>query len=265
MRLDVLLFLLLLPSATAPTPPRVEGRGNGGAPRSLATFLANIHLENYLDLFIREEITMELLPMITESQFERIGVRTLGQRMRIVQSAQSINTDDEIIERVVDANEAPHEEIVQEEPETHPPNEHGVVDNNLEETRRGDEHPEFYFEFSVNGDKKYHKFNIGFDKFNRHFTKENGRAYFKCDSKGCSSTLTARYPSFETWQDDILEITSGPTEHMVDGVEHPPEKGKRLKELANRKIKDNMKADPLKPIPLIQEEVVNEILESLGD
>ena len=152
MRLDVLLFLLLLPSATAPTPPRVEGRGNGGAPRSLATFLANINLENYLDLFIREEITMELLPMITESQFERIGVRTLGQRMRIVQSAQSINTDDEIIERVVDANEAPHEEIVQEEPETHPPNEHGVVDNNLEETRRGDEDPEFYFEFSVNGD-----------------------------------------------------------------------------------------------------------------
>ena len=208
---------------------------------------------------------MELLPMITESQFERIGVRTLGQRMRIVQSAQSINTDDEIIERVVDTNEVPHEGNVQEEPETNPPNEHGVVDNNLDETRRGDEDPEFYFEFSVNGDKKYHKFNIGFDKFNRHFTKENGRAYFKCDSKGCSSTLTARYPSFETWQDDILEITSGPTEHMVDSVEHPPEKGKRLKELANRKIKDNMKADPLKPIPLIQEEVVNEIMESLGD
>ena len=52
---------------------------------------------------------------------------------------------------------------------------------------------------------------------------------------------------------------------MVQGVEHPPEKGKRLKELASKKIKDGMKADPLKSAPQIQEDLVNEMLESLGD
>ena len=56
-------------------------------------------------------------------------MKTLGQRMRIVKSAQSINTLDEIIERVVDMNGAPNEE-----PETNPKNEHGVVDNYLEGT-----------------------------------------------------------------------------------------------------------------------------------
>ena len=44
--------------------------------------------------------------------------------MRIVKSAQSINTLDEIIERVVDMNGAPNERIVYKEPETNPKNEH---------------------------------------------------------------------------------------------------------------------------------------------
>ena len=65
MRLDVLLFLLLC-SATALTTPSMEGRENGGASGSLSKFLADINFDNYLDLFMREE----LLPMITESQFE---------------------------------------------------------------------------------------------------------------------------------------------------------------------------------------------------
>ena len=55
--------------------------------------------------------------------------------MRIVKSAQCINTLDEIIERVVDMNGAPNEEIAYKEPETNPKNEHGVVDNYLEGTR----------------------------------------------------------------------------------------------------------------------------------
>ena len=139
------------------------------------------------------------------------------------------------------------------------------MENTLDETRRGEEEPEFFVETSVKGDKKYHKFQIGFDKFNRHSTKQNGNAYFRCDFNGCSSRIEARYPSFDTWQGDIPEITSGPTPHMVQGVEHPPEKGKRLKELASKKIKDGMKADPLKSVPQIQEDVVNEMMESLGD
>ena len=41
----------------------MEGRR---ASKSIATFLADIILETYLDLFMREETTIELLPIITE-------------------------------------------------------------------------------------------------------------------------------------------------------------------------------------------------------
>ena len=42
-----------------------------------------------MELFRSEEITLDLLPEVTEAQLQRIGVRTLGQRMRIVRSAQN--------------------------------------------------------------------------------------------------------------------------------------------------------------------------------
>ena len=138
--------------APAPAPLRVEGLGAGRAPRNLATFLTEINLENYLDLFVREEITIELLPLITEAQFERIGVRTLGQRMRLVQSAQSISPEEEEDHINNEANR----EI--EEPERNHENEPAEVENTLDETRRGEEEPDFFIETSVKGDKKYHKF-----------------------------------------------------------------------------------------------------------
>jgi hypothetical protein len=38
---------------------------------------------------------------------------------------------------------------------------------------------------------------------------------------------------------------------MVNGVEHAPNVGKRMKEEATRKIKQEMNKDPLKPVTLI--------------
>ena len=52
---------------------------------------------------------------------------------------------------------------------------------------------------------------------------------------------------------------------MVNGVEHAPNVGKRMKEEATRKMKQEMNKDPLKPVTLIQEEVVNGIMETLQD
>ena len=137
--------------------------------------------------------------------------------------------------------------------------------NNFQYTRGGQEEPKFYLETSVKGDKKYHKFKVGMDRFDRIYTKKNGVSSFRCHQKGCSSSISARYPRYETWQDDIPEITSGPSPHMVDGVEHAPNVGKRLKEEANRKIKLEIESDPLRPVTQIQEEVVNNMMETLED
>ena len=93
-----------------------------------------------------------------------------------------------------------------------------------------EEEPVFYVETSVKGDKKFHKFRIGMDRFDRKFTKKSGTAYYRCHEKGCSSYLSATYPNSETWQDDKPEVTFGPTPHLVEGVEHPPNVGLRLKE-----------------------------------
>ena len=137
--------------------------------------------------------------------------------------------------------------------------------NKFEYKRAGQEEPKFYLETSVKGDKKFHKFKVGMDRFDRIHIKKNGVSYFRCHQKGCSSSISARYPRYETWQDDIPEITSGPSPHLVDGVEHAPNVGKRLKEAANRKIKLEIETDPLKPVTQIQEEVVNEMMETLED
>ena len=55
--------------------------------------LNDIHLEEYVDLFQREEISVEVLPSVTEEQFRQMGVRTLGQRIRIVNAARQLVQD----------------------------------------------------------------------------------------------------------------------------------------------------------------------------
>lgn len=148
-------------------------------------------------------------------------------------------------------------------PETNNQQQTETNKNKFQYTRGGQEEPKFYIETSVKGDKKYHKFKVGMDRFDRHYTKKNGVSFFRCNQKRCSSSISARYPRYETWQDDIPQITSGPSPHMVDGVEHAPNVGKRLKEAANRKIKLEIESDPLKPVTQIQEEVVNNMMETL--
>jgi len=260
------LLLLLLLSCASALP---AGPGEGRATRSLATFLSNNGLDTYLPLFIEQGVTLDILPMFTEPQLERLGIRTFGERLRFVRSAQNLNLEE--YEEVEADNEIPvNENENVEEPEI-PVNRNEAEDRNMEEnntletTRRGEEEPEFYTETSAKGDKKFHKFKVGFDRFDRKWTKKSGVSHYRCHHKGCSSFLTAYYPNFDTWQEDEPQLTSGPTPHMVEGLEHPPDIGQRLKELANRKMKQQMKADPLKPTPEIQEEVVNSISEAVTE
>ena len=46
-----------------------------------------------MDLFQREEISVEVLPSVTEEQFRQMGVRTLGQTIRILNTARQLVQD----------------------------------------------------------------------------------------------------------------------------------------------------------------------------
>ena len=136
-----------------------------------------------MDLFRSEDITLELLPYVTEAQLQRIWVRTLGQRMRIVRSVQDQLEDrgeDAVSERPV----AEEKEYVTERPNANEPDNEievavpknqidgGNENNQLETTRRGDEVPEVYRETLVKGDKKFVKIKVGNDRFDRQYTKK---------------------------------------------------------------------------------------------
>ena len=254
-------LLLLTLAIPAPTQPTI--------PATIATFLDSLGLHQLLDIFTREEITVDLLPLLTSSTLQVIGVPTLGQRLRIIQAAQDIRTDgaqdnDERI-NIEEGNQIPLVNEVQNV------NENEILNPNpnqeVEEYERGSEQPEYYCEVSIKGDKKFFKYKVGNDRFNRKYTKASGIACFKCHKSGCSSTIYARYPNFETWEEDEPEITFGPTRHSINGIEHPPEVGKRQTELAKRKIMNNLLNPELlfKPVNQIHEDVVNDIVSSLNN
>ena len=135
------------------------------------------------------------------------------------------------------------------------------------ESVRGTETPEYYYEVSVKGDRKFYKYNVGMDRFDMKYTKKSGIACFKCHKTGCSSTIYARYPNFETWKDDEPKITSGPTKHILNGTEHTPEGWERFTQRSRRKIKDILPNSELlfKPVNNINIEVVDDVVRSLNN
>ena len=80
---QILLFLLL---AIADSHPPANYQ-------PVMKLLNDLHLEEYVDLFQREETSVEVLPSVTEEQFRQMGVRTLGQRIRIVNAARQLVQD----------------------------------------------------------------------------------------------------------------------------------------------------------------------------
>jgi len=60
-------------------------KANGG---SLRAVLKGLNLSEYVDLLERENLDLDVLADVKEEQLERIGVRTLGQRMKILDAAK---------------------------------------------------------------------------------------------------------------------------------------------------------------------------------
>ena len=71
MRLSIILLLL----ATS------HGRPPGDKVTQVTELLDRLNLGEYGDLFVNEEINIDVLPNVTDEQLSIIGVRTLGQRV----------------------------------------------------------------------------------------------------------------------------------------------------------------------------------------
>ena len=97
--LQVLLLLSLLPAGQ---PARVEGS-------ALRAFLGRLSVDYYFDSFIKEDITIHLLPHLTDHQLERLGIASMGHRMKIMIAAQQLTAAD-MEEVEVEAGSANHQD-----------------------------------------------------------------------------------------------------------------------------------------------------------
>jgi len=58
----------------------------------LRAVLKGLNLSEYADLLEREDVDLEILADVKEEQLERIGVKTLGQRLKIIGAAKKAET-----------------------------------------------------------------------------------------------------------------------------------------------------------------------------
>ena len=69
-----------------------SAKSNGS---SLRAVLKGLNLMEYADLLESEDLDLEVLTKVNEEQLERIGVKTLGQRIRILQAAKDASARSE--------------------------------------------------------------------------------------------------------------------------------------------------------------------------
>ena len=53
-------------------------------------FLEGLNLSQYANLFHEQDIELDILPTITEEELQGIGVKTLGQRKKIINAAKAL-------------------------------------------------------------------------------------------------------------------------------------------------------------------------------
>ena len=80
--MKVALWIVLLGMCSAPPPPPPPL-----SPR-VAKLLNDLGLNQYDIIFFNEEIDLQVLAQLKEEQLSRIGIRTMGQRIRIMNAAQ---------------------------------------------------------------------------------------------------------------------------------------------------------------------------------
>ena len=65
------------------------------APR-VGNLLNDLNLNDYHDLMFEQEIDLPVLAQLSEEQLSRMGVRTMGQRIRILNAARDASASSEV-------------------------------------------------------------------------------------------------------------------------------------------------------------------------
>ena len=167
----LLLWLTLLPAFLA-LPPTME------------TFLDNLGLSQYFDLFIEEEITLPILSQMTEEQLSRLGVTRFGQRFRIMTSVQNLILDDTRDLEPPPQPQPQSDHLPEPQPEPQPLPEPALAELDLDEEGLGLGDPIFYSETlnvknGTGNYRKSHHFLHGFFRYDLRWVKNNGRGFFR--------------------------------------------------------------------------------------
>ena len=273
-----LCIILLLLASSYGQPP-------GDKVAQVTKLLDELNLGEYGELFVSEEIDIDILPSVTDEQLRTIGVRTLGQRIRILTAARGLqcnlqrnqtNTGGHIEAQTVPDPVAGEVQVVETgagtegEQVTQTGGQQGAAtvgeqEDNQEgnNIQRGSEEPQVIMETLSTG-RISHRILVGFDRFDRRNVAKSGLSVFHCNYPNCLSKIKARYSSYENRNNEEPEVESEPTEHLTKaGVIHPIDIGKRMREVAEQKIKTAISANPLRPVAAIHEDVVNSVLDSL--
>ena len=77
------IFLLLLATS--------YGQPLGDKVAQVTKLLDELNLGEYCEFFVSKEIDIDIFPCVTDEQLQTIGVRTLGQRIRILTAARGLH------------------------------------------------------------------------------------------------------------------------------------------------------------------------------
>ena len=274
------LGLLLVGLVLAPPPPNLDG------------VLRGLNLQQYSQLMVEQEIDLPILAQLSEEQLSRIGVKTMGQRMRLLSAARNAILGDALESETVNGEEEHLENIeVEEESE-------GSADGEEEEHGGGEEEDDgdelveehggdlegesddeagervrerFELDLKVTSTgKRTHAFTVGENRYYSKGIKKSGASYFYCNylsgKERCTSSFRVRYHDVRDPMGEEPEVETMPGPHVLtDGTTHLPEKIKRVRERMNVKICQEIEKDPLRPIREIHESCLNDALASVED
>ena len=147
-------------------------------------------MEDLYEKCIEEELTIDLLKILSGDDLKCIGVKTIGARMRFIRAVSEWEWVEQVTNDIGELSqdfnhEEPGEplEVLGEQPE--------VVDDEPEVTE-----PQFYSD-QLTTNKVSHSYVIGKYRFWMKLVTKSELSYFYCDNQGYKAKITARYSLIE--------------------------------------------------------------------
>jgi hypothetical protein len=159
--------------------------------REEAQFLTSNGLQHLITKFFEEEISMIMMPQLTDEMLRELGITTIGARIRFRDAVR--RRDEPVVEEgetgllIVEDGQAGDEEGRQEVGQP-VGQDIDLPEADLEEDEEGDQGETeliFYTTTGKRGSGIYHHFLDGFYRYDRNKLKRNGRGYFQCAVRGC--------------------------------------------------------------------------------